>query len=210
MKDMTIPMNYYSTLKIIEDSVHSLPSDFIMISEGSNTMDIGRTVLSNIDSKQRLDAATFGTMGVGFGFAIAAQALYPKKKIVMVVGDSAFGFSAMEMETAARYHLPIKCIIINNNGISGGPDEITKEDNAQTIPVNALLPGSKYELISVAFGGKGTAVADHKGLTNVLKEALNDDNMWVINVQIDPRAGRKPQEFSWLSRADSTEESPKL
>jgi 2-hydroxyacyl-CoA lyase 1 len=92
-------------------------------------------------------------MGVGFGFAIAAQALYPKKKVVMVVGDSAFGFSAMELETAARYNMPLKVIIINNNGISRGTEEITKEDNALTIPVYALLPDAKYELISIAFGG---------------------------------------------------------
>ena len=100
----------------------------------------------------------------------------------MVVGDSAFGFSALEMETAARYHMPLKCIIINNNGIGGGADEITKEDNALSISVNSLLPGSKYELISVAFGGKGVSVADHKGLEAILKEALCDDNMWVVNV----------------------------
>jgi len=119
-------MNYYSTLKIIEDAIHKLPQDFFLVSEGSNTMDIGRAILSNTNAKQRLDAATFGTMGVGFGFAIAAQSLYPKKKVVMVVGDSAFGFSGMEIETAARYKLPLKVIIINNNGIGQGVEFIEK------------------------------------------------------------------------------------
>ena len=65
-------MNYYSSLKIIEDSIHSINKDFILVSEGSNTMDIGRAVLTNTDTKQRLDAATFGTMGVGFACAISA------------------------------------------------------------------------------------------------------------------------------------------
>ena len=83
-------------------------------------MDIGRTILSNASPKLRLDAATFGTMGVGFGFAIAAQGLSPSQKVVMVVGDSAFGFSGMEIETACRYKLPLKVIIINNNGITSG------------------------------------------------------------------------------------------
>lgn len=71
-KDMSIPMNYYSTLKIIEDAIHKIPDDFILVSEGSNTMDIGRSVLTNEVAKQRLDAGTYGTMGIGFGFAIAA------------------------------------------------------------------------------------------------------------------------------------------
>ena len=73
----------------------------------------------------------------------------------MVMGDSAFGFSGMELETAARYHLPLKCIVINNNGIGEGVDEITKDDDASNLPVSALSPWAKYELISVAFGGKG-------------------------------------------------------
>lgn len=155
-------MNYYSVLKIIEDSIHKMKEDYIIVSEGSNTMDIGRTILSNTAARQRLDAGTFGTMGVSFGFAIAAQSLYPEKKVVMVVGDSAFGFSGMEIETAVRYNLPLKVIIVNNNGIGSGVEELEK--NAADIPVNALTPSSKYELLSIAFGGKGAAVKDHKSL----------------------------------------------
>lgn len=70
--------------------------------------------------RHRLDAGTFGTMGVGLGYAIAA-ALWvkdhaPGKRIICVEGDSAFGFSGMEMETIYRYKLPIIVIIVNNNG----------------------------------------------------------------------------------------------
>jgi 2-hydroxyacyl-CoA lyase 1 len=65
-------MNYYSSIKIVEDAIQSSKGDYMIVSEGSNTMDIGRTILTNDKAKQRLDAGTFGTMGVGFGFAIAA------------------------------------------------------------------------------------------------------------------------------------------
>ena len=66
-------MNYYSSIKLIEDAIHSeLNDDYIIVSEGSNSMDIGRSILTNTKAKQRLDAGTFGTMGVGFAFAIAA------------------------------------------------------------------------------------------------------------------------------------------
>jgi 2-hydroxyacyl-CoA lyase 1 len=64
----------------------------------------------------------------------------------MVVGDSAFGFSCAELETAARYKLPLKVIIINNSGIGSGVEEL--EQNNKDIPPNALLPGAKYEMIS--------------------------------------------------------------
>lgn len=130
-------------------------------------------------------------MGVGFGFAIAAQSLYPDKKIIMVVGDSAFGFSGMELETAARYKFPLKVIVINNNGIAMGTDEIDKDGTPMDIPVTALSPSARYELVSIAFGGKGKEVSKHADLRSTLQEALNDDNMWVINCRIAPTAAKK-------------------
>lgn len=95
-------------------------------------MDIGRTMLHNDLPRHRLDAGTFGTMGVGPGFAIAA-ALHcrdycPGKRVVCVEGDSAFGFSGMEVETMFRYQLPIIILVVNNNGIYGGFDQETYSD----------------------------------------------------------------------------------
>lgn len=148
-------------------------------------------------------------MGIGFGFAIAAHAVTPKKKIVMVVGDSAFGFSGMEVETAARYNIPLKIIIVNNNGISYGSESLDKSNPMKTIPVYALTVDANYEMISLAFGGKGAQVRDHKSLQEKLTEMLNDNNLWVLNVMIDPSAGRKPQEFAWLTRDEKAVE-PKL
>lgn len=203
--DRTIPMNYYSSLKIVEDAIQKQKSDYILVSEGSNTMDIGRTILTNTEAKQRLDAGTFGTMGVSLGFGIAAQSLYPARKVVLVVGDSAFGFSGMEVETAARYGLPLKIVIINNSGITRGVDEITEQDKRDNtgIPVTALTPKAEYELVSKAFGGEGTSVSDHKSLQEVMDKMLSDNKLWIVNVHIDPYAGRKEQEFSWLTREDA-------
>lgn len=95
--------NYYNYYHYIYIFFHT---DCIICSEGANTMDIGRTILLNDLPRHRLDAGTFGTMGVGLGFAIAA-ALYckdnaPKKRVICVEGDSAFGFSGMEIETMFR------------------------------------------------------------------------------------------------------------
>ena len=89
-------------------------------------MDIGRTILLNRLPRHRLDAGTFGTMGVGPAYAIAA-ALYcrdhePNKRVVCVEGDSAIGFSGMEVETMLRYNLPIIVVVVNNNGIYSGLD----------------------------------------------------------------------------------------
>lgn len=124
-----VPLNYYSVFHHVQEII---PKDAIIVSEGANTMDIGRSMLHNILPRHRLDAGTFGTMGVGPGFAIAA-ALYcrdycPGKRVICVEGDSAFGFSGMEVETMYRYKLPIVIIIVNNGGIYGGFDAQTYQD----------------------------------------------------------------------------------
>merc|ERR1712157_619437 len=94
-----------------------VPRDAIIMNEGSDTMDIGRTVLDNFEPRARLDAASWGTMGVGFGQTMASALVNPNPGCVAVFGDSAFGFSGMEFETVCRYQLPVVVIIINNNGI---------------------------------------------------------------------------------------------
>ena len=161
LNEQVIPMTYYSAFKVIEDAIHRNTKDYLIVSEGSATMDIGRGVLLNDSARQRLDAGTFGNMGVGFGFAIAAQALYPKKKIIMVEGDSAFGFSGMELETAIRFGMPLKCIIINNNGVFKGQEEFSNE-KATDVPTSALTVDCRYDLMSIAFGGKGAFVTNYQ------------------------------------------------
>jgi 2-hydroxyacyl-CoA lyase 1 len=193
LHDDSEPLGYYRVLREIRDL---LPRDAIISSEGASTMDIGRTVLPNFYARHRLDAATYGTMGVGLGQAIAAAAVHPDKKVVAVEGDSAFGFSGMEVETACRYGLPITFIIINNNGIGGGPDEL----DPKRVPPSAYTPNAHYERIIEAFGGKGYFVTKVAELEPTLREALADKKANIVNIMIDAKSQRKPQQFAWLTR----------
>ena len=119
-----------------------LPRDAFISSEGAATMDIGRTILENYLPRHRLDAATFGTMGVGVAQAIAACVVNPDKKTVCVEGDSGFGFALAELEVCCRYKLPITFVIINNNGIGGGPTKLpdTMEKTLKGHMVTGLTP----------------------------------------------------------------------
>jgi 2-hydroxyacyl-CoA lyase 1 len=191
--DDAVPMNYYRALREIREQ---MPRDAIICSEGANTMDIGRTVLPNFEPRHRLDAGTFGTMGVGLGFAIAAAVAHPGKKVVAVEGDSAFGFSGMEVETACRYRLPITFIILNNNGIGGGVDEFDPDN----VPVSVYTPRAHYEKLADAFGGRGFFVTTPAELGPALKEALAEPRPTIVNVMLNPRADRKPQKYGWLTR----------
>ena len=191
--DDSVPMGYYRVLREIREQV---PPDAIIVSEGASTMDIGRTVLPNQEPRHRLDAGSFGTMGVGLGFAIAAAVVHPEKKVVAVEGDSAFGFSGMEVEVACRYELPITFIIVNNNGIGGGPSELKRD----RIPPSVYTPNARYERVIEAFGGRGLFATTPEELQSALKDALADPKPNIVNVMIDPRAQRKPQQFNWLTR----------
>ena len=205
--DKTIPMSYYNSMIVIQKLI---PKDCILVSEGSNTMDIGRTILENYHPKHRLDAGTFGTMGVGLGLSIAAQAVHKDKRVVLVIGDSAFGFSGMELETMCRLKLPIIVVIINNNGIFTGVDQIEDDDNALSIPITALQPDSKYELMADAFGGVGHSAKTPDEIAKALKAALEDKKVHLINVAIDPYGSKKPQEFAWLTKEEDKKPKAKI
>jgi 2-hydroxyacyl-CoA lyase 1 len=193
MRDDSVPMGYYRALKEIRDM---LPRDAMIVSEGASTMDIGRQVLNNYLPRHRLDAGTWGTMGVGLAFAIAAQLVHPDKRVVDIEGDAAFGFSGMEVEVACRHNLPITFIVFNNNGIGGGPDD---PERARMMP-GAYIPDARYERVIEAFGGLGIYVEDPKDLAPAIKKSFDHGGPALINVKISNQSRRRPQQFAWLTR----------
>ncbi len=193
IEDDSNPMNYYRAYRDIEAW---LPEDAIVIGEGANTMDIGRTQMANRQPRHRLDAGTYGTMGVGLGFAVAAAVTNPDKPVVSVQGDSAFGFSGMEIETMVRYKLPVKMVVLNNGGIGGGVGPLKE---GRKVPPPILTYGARYEGMLAALGGKGLYVEDPADLRSALDEAMAFDGPALVNVLIHPQAGRKPQQFGWLT-----------
>ena len=188
-----VPMGYYRPLREIRDA---LPDDAIIIAEGASTMDISRTVLGNAYPRLRLDAGTFGTMGVGAGFAIAAQVEHPEKKVLALQGDAAFGFGGMEVEVSVRYNLPITWVVFVNNGIGGHEVDL----DADHLPPGGFTPNVRYDRVMEAFGGKGYHVETPDEFRAALKESVASDKPALINVAIDPNAARRPQKFGWLTR----------
>jgi len=194
MNDEAVPMGYYRVLREIREQA---PPGTIIQAEGANTMDISRSVLMHSQPRERLDAGTFGTMGVGLAQAIAAQVVHPDRKVICVEGDSAFGFSGMEVETACRYRLPIVFVILNNNGIGMGFESLP--ENRFESPASAYTIQAGYERMIEGFGGKGYSVRTPAELSTSLKHALGDCMPSIINVHIDPHAKAKPQKHHWLT-----------
>jgi 2-hydroxyacyl-CoA lyase 1 len=192
--DNSAPTNYYRALKDISAWV---PKNAIIVGEGANTMDIGRTQLPNSGPRQRLDAGTYGTMGIGMGFVVAACAVHPDRPVISVTGDSALGFSGMEMETICRYRMPAKIVCLNNGGIGSGTEKYP--DNPYDNPPRALIYGARYDKMMEAFGGKGFYIEDPKDLKAALAEAMAFQGPALVNVKLHWASGRKQQEFGWLT-----------
>ncbi|CAG9564743.1 unnamed protein product [Danaus chrysippus] len=207
--DKSLPLNYYAVFKTVQENI---PKDSIIVSEGANTMDIGRGILLNNKPRHRLDAGTFGTMGVGPGFAVAAAQWCrdhaPEKRVICVEGDSAFGFSGMEIETMFRYKLPVIIVIVNNNGIYSGFDKemMTEIQNsghlAQCTPPTALSTEVRYEKMMEMFGSSGHFCRTVEEIEKALKSAIQvTDRPSIINIAINPQSNRKPQAFNWLTES---------
>jgi 2-hydroxyacyl-CoA lyase len=187
-----VPMGYYRVLKEIRDA--SDPES-VMVAEGASTMDISRQVFNYVLPRTRLDAGSFGTMGVGLGFAVAAAVCNPGKRILDLQGDSAFGFSGMEIETACRYKLPITFVIVNNNGVGGGPTET--DHDPLTAPPGAYTAQAHYEKMIEAFGGQGYFCTQPDEIRPAMLKAAQSDMPAIVNIIIDNQSKRRPQQFAW-------------
>ncbi|XP_020211351.1 2-hydroxyacyl-CoA lyase [Cajanus cajan] len=188
-----VPFNFLTPLRIIRDAIKALGSPApIVVSEGANTMDVGRAVLVQTEPRTRLDAGTWGTMGVGLGYCIAAAVASPERLVVAVEGDSGFGFSAMEVETLVRYQLPVVVIVFNNGGVYGGdrrrPEERDGPHKDDPAPTD-FVPNAGYHALIEAFGGKGYLVGTPDELKSALSESFSARKPAVVNVVIDPYAG---------------------
>ena len=109
------PMNFHSALAVVRDIIKANPSA-MLVNEGANALDFTRSIVDMYQPRRRLDVGTWGVMGIGMGFSIAA-AVVSGEQVIAVEGDSAFGFSGMEVETICRYKLPVCVVILNNNGV---------------------------------------------------------------------------------------------
>jgi len=178
------PMDYHGALGVLRTIIKERP-DAILVNEGANTLDLARGVIDMHQPRKRLDVGTWGVMGIGMGTAIAA-AVETGKPVLCVEGDSAFGFSGMEVETICRYDLPICIVIFNNNGIYRGTDvNSAGSDPATTV----FVKGSRYDKMMEAFGGVGVNATSPDELKRAVNAAMDSGKPTLINAVIDPAAG---------------------
>src|SRR5467141_3541553 len=178
------PMDYHGALGALRTVIKERP-DTILVNEGANTLDLARGIIDMYQPRKRLDVGTWGIMGIGMGYAIGA-AIETGKPVLAVEGDSAFGFSGMEVETICRYKLPVCVVIFNNDGIYRGTDvNSASSDPATTV----FVKGSRYDKMMEAFGGVGVNATSPDELKRAVNEAMDSGKPTLINAVIDPAAG---------------------
>jgi len=178
------PMDFHGALGALRAVIKERP-DAILINEGANTLDLARSVIDMYQPRKRLDVGTWGVMGIGMGFAVAA-AIETGKPVLAIEGDSAFGFSGIEVETICRYNLPVCVVVFNNNGIYRGTDvNPGGSDPAFTV----FVKGSRYDRLIEAFGGVGVNATTPDELKRAVDAAMDSGKPTLINAVIDPTAG---------------------
>ncbi len=148
------------------------------------------------EPRKRLDVGTWGIMGIGMGFAVAA-AVTTGKPVIAVEGDSAFGFSGMEVETICRYNLPVCVVVFNNNGVYKGTD-VNPAGGADVAPTE-FVKDARYEMMMQAFGGVGVRATTPDELSKALNEAVASGKPTLINAIIDETAGTESGRITSLN-----------
>jgi oxalyl-CoA decarboxylase len=185
LKSNTVPMDFHSALGALRTIVKERP-DAILVNEGANTLDFARSIIDIHKPRKRLDVGTWGVMGIGMGTAIAA-AVETGERVLAVEGDSAFGFSGMEIETICRYNLPVCVVVFNNNGIYRGTDQ-NPTGGADAAPT-VFVKDARYDQMMAAFGGVGVYATTPDELTRAVNEAMDSGKPTLVNAVIDENAG---------------------
>jgi oxalyl-CoA decarboxylase len=188
------PMNFHSALNVVRDIVRANP-DAMLVNEGANALDFTRSIVDMYKPRKRIDVGTWGIMGVGMGYCVAA-AVVTRQEVIAIEGDSAFGFSGMEVETICRYNLPVCIVVMNNNGVYKGTDvDPAGKDPAPTV----FVKGARYDKLMEAFGGVGVNAATPAELRKAMEDAIRSRKPTLINAVIDETAGTESGRITSLN-----------
>jgi len=185
------PMKFLGALQSIRDVLAQHPEAYV-VNEGANALDLTRNTVGMQVPRHRLDSGTWGVMGIGMGYAIAA-AVETGAPVVAIEGDSAFGFSGMELETIARYQLPVTTVVLNNSGVYRGDDPSTTGDPAPT------YLHARHDLMIEAFGGTGYQATTPEEVAAALARAVETGTPALVDCVIDPSDGTESGNIGHLN-----------
>jgi acetolactate synthase-1/2/3 large subunit len=172
------PMRLYAELAGVLDR------DTILIGDGGDFVSYAGRVVDTYEPGSWLDPGPFGCLGTGPGYALAAKLAHPHRQVVLLLGDGAFGFSGMEWDTLARHGVHVVGVI-GNNGIWALEKHPMEFLYGYSVAAD-LRPGTRYDAVVEALGGRGELVREPGELRPALERALAADGPALVNVLTDP------------------------
>ena len=172
------PMRVYGELAKVLDR------DAIVVGDGGDFVSYAGRVVDSFEPGCWVDPGPFGCLGSGLGYAMAAKLAYPERQVVLLLGDGAFGFSGMELDTLARHRVPVVCVI-GNNGIWALEKHPMEALYGYSVAAE-LRPGTRYDQVAEALGCHGQLVERPVQLRTALETAFRSGRPSVINVLTDP------------------------
>jgi acetolactate synthase-1/2/3 large subunit len=145
----------------------ALKPDAITIADGGDLLSFARM---GLETRHYLDAGTFGCLGVGTPYGVAAALAFPERQVVVVTGDGAFGINAMEIDSAKRHGAKVVFIVSNN--AAWNIERLDQEMNYGGRVVGTTLADSDYAAMARAFGLHAERVTDAARLAGAIDEAF--------------------------------------
>src|SRR4051794_36439291 len=172
------PMRLYRELQEVIDR------DAIIVGDGGDFVSYAGRVVDSYEPGCWLDPGPYGCLGSGPGYALAAKLARPDKQVVLLLGDGAFGFSAMEFDTLARHGVNVVGVM-GNNGIWALEKHPMEFLYGYSVAAD-LRPGTRYDQIVEALGGHGELVDKPEDVKPALARAFESGKPALVNVLTDP------------------------
>jgi acetolactate synthase-1/2/3 large subunit len=174
----------------------SAGDDSIFVADGGDFVSTASYIVRPRRPRAWLDPGTFGTLGVGAGFALGASLCRPDAEVWILFGDGACGYSLVEVDTFVRHGIPVIAIIGNDAGwtqIAREQVKMLKDD------VATVLARTAYEEVAAGFGAKGISLKNSADVSEAL-----------VLARAAAKAGKPVLINAWLDRTDFREGSISL
>jgi len=173
-------------MRIFGELAKAVDRDAIVIGDGGDFVSFAGKLVESYNPGCWLDPGPYGCLGTGLGYIAGARIVHPDRQIVALMGDGAFGFSAMDVDTLVRNQLPA-VIIVGNNGIWGLEKHPMKAIYGYDVAAD-LQEGCRYDQVVSALGGAGETVDDPDEIGPAIKRALDSGMPYLVNIITDPEA----------------------
>jgi len=172
-------------LRLCRDMAEFVDDNTIVVGDGGDIVNLAARVLPINQPGQWYDPGPMGTLGVGTGFCMAINSVYPNKRILMVNGDGAFGLNGFEFDTFVRFNMPVVSVVGNDRQWG----QITVGQRAmygkERVVASILGDNARYDRVVEGLGGHGEFVTEPDQIRPAIERAFASGKPACVNVIMD-------------------------